>query len=185
MKKLMYNKLMESSNNGELLEIYTEKNNPNECAVGFIIILSENELILNAIDPKGLDDGFLAIRNDDIYSISYDTNYLRKISLLSENEKPRLPKQNIKEYLKEANMFFSIFKESMDNKKLITLKLYYDIDVSGIIKSFDEEIIEISVIDTHGNFDGNSCIYIADVEWISFESINENKLSKLLAINGR
>lgn len=180
MKTLMFKKLEESYNANNLLEVYTDQVN-NTFAVGFIICITDNELLLNLVNSYGIEDGFLLIRINDIYCINYATKYLKNIISLLNNKKPRQVKFIFKKgYLQNTDLFSEIFQENIENHRMAHVKLYNNTDYYGFIEAKDEDVIQIEIIDEYGLNDGFSYVKIEDIEQVSFDGIDENRRLELL-----
>ncbi|MDR1346719.1 MAG: hypothetical protein LBK03_08490 [Bacteroidales bacterium] len=180
MKRLMLKQLLDAWKSNELLEIYNDSVKYT-FAVGFVICMTDNDMLLNCIDLEGRDDGFVLINITDIYCVKKSTQYLMNIMKLSNNKYPRYCEwYSTNEYVEKFNLFSDFLQESMKNHILSHIKLYNGDDYYGTIEDKDEKDINLKSFNENGEFDGFSFIKIDDIELISFDGVEENRLTKLI-----
>jgi len=66
----------------KLVEIYTDKNNPDSFCFGFIIGFDSDFIFINAVSCHGETDGLTIRRLKDIYRVEYDGDYEKRLAKL-------------------------------------------------------------------------------------------------------
>jgi len=174
-----YNLFFQSINNAlnekELISIFTDKENTDNFSAGFVIILNEETLIFNSINPDGMDDGLEVININDIYEIAYDDQYLKRLKFLRENSDEFIKKT---EFILSDNekSFYDVLCKCKENKVLVSINLCYGIGHYGIINEIDGECVLLQDFDEIGKEDGFSCFKISDIIKIF---IDDKKLKKI------
>lgn len=176
-KNLILEKVDEACSNQEFIEIHSYCGSEGGFAVGQIIAHSQDDLLIHAIDNRGMDDGYFVGRIKDVCKISTNTSYLRDVQNLSAEEKafPVYP-NGFCDNLNLFEYYITLFKS---NKTLVTIYTYQKETIHGIVVDCVSETIKLIMINENGITDGETIIYTNDIETLSFESIEEMRLQRL------
>lgn len=132
----------------------------------------ENAILLKSMTITGENDGFLLVHLEHIYRIEYETQYLRKLAFLSEETKyDEIPEM--------GSCFRSLLTYAKQEKKVIQVtrnqasKEKSDI---GIVKSFNDVMLELSHLDQTGEPREQAIIFRNDIKLISCDTDTEKIL---------
>lgn len=164
-------------NTNELVEVYT---NPNDCdkfAVGYIDACTDNEYLVHAFQENDLDDGYYVMRNDSVFEIRRRTKYLKNmLQFINPNpEKYKLPKG----YSSELDLFCVVLNLCKEERLIAMIRLEFGAECYGWVTDFDDNILEIETVDCDGIPDGINYLRMEDVEIIGFGGLEENRRLKL------
>lgn len=161
--------LTQIKNDKKVIEIHQD--DTGHFAVGRIVDFDAPWILLNAIDPAGVDDGFLLLRSDVICSILTDTHYLQRLDAICEKHEPRSPHiaigtdgrdllQQCLSHLRQKQLSFSFL-------------LCQGYENAGRVIEIGEDYLSLQIIDKQGHADGSAFVRTEDIRSISFEGIYE------------
>ena len=151
---------------GDLIEVYTDLDDDG-FTIGYVNDFNEEFVAINAINPRGLNDGIHVIRLDEIVKIEKETNYDKKLVTLMKWKNTVLS-----DYKFKSNDFiYELLNLSLKEKKIVTITIMNSNEVSnnGIVRKLDKELVEIENIDSYGLSDGFNILRIDDITYISFD----------------
>ena len=172
--------LLLASEKNQPISIYTDKDNTEKFAFGFVQGISDDCLLIASITKYGLYDGYVIKKLEDIYRLEVDDKYgkkLRKLYLLHKQKHSKID-------LASKNIVCDLLQHAYKNRLIVTLELHdsnYD-DLQGFVMEIPSDLIVIKQLDSYGNNDGTSMISLEDITHIACDSENEMTL-KLLAEN--
>ena len=155
----------------KVVSLYFNKDDNSRHQTGFIAWYNNNEILIKHISDRGLYDGFIVNKFEDLYRISYDDKYENKVLKLYKIKNQSHPEIDIK----DNNVLFSLFDYSMKNNCLCKLELAND-DIVGIITNYNEEYIYIHEIDYYGEKAGICVINYDEIITICCDTDNEQDL---------
>lgn len=167
--------------NHKLCEIYTNKDELEHFQVGYFISYTEEEVIIHSISEYGRDDGFYWERIEDIFSISYDSEYTKTMELLMKANGTLTDYPLQKGNCEELNLMKTLLDYCQKHHKMISFFTYYGMSRSGYLKNYNASTIEIERYCTDGTIDGNIVVLTNDIKIISFDSLDEMKIEYLVA----
>lgn len=184
MENLFIKILTQAKKRKKLVAIYTDKDNTDKFSAGYINDQIEEGVFLQSIDPNGFMDGTIFLNIDSIYAIDYDNKYLANLEYLYQN-KDKLQEKNTFEFKRsQANYLIEDFLEKCSSEKiLITIKLIYDVGVTGYVKTLSEDDVCINVVTDEGEQDGVTYFKVEDIERIYLNGLDQNRLKILLSKN--
>jgi len=159
---IFYKLLDEALSRQELISIYTDKENTEEFAAGFLISINKEFVLLKSISPNGKEDGIEVINFNEIYELSFDDFYLKQLKYLFKHSNELIYKKEINFCEKETN-FYEILYKFKENKSLIAFVLYNKIVHIGVVNDIDNEYVLLQEINEKGKEDGFSCFKIYDI----------------------
>ncbi|MDR1552013.1 MAG: hypothetical protein LBS69_00935 [Prevotellaceae bacterium] len=171
----MEKQILDSLFNDSLIAIYADKDDTETFYVGKIKHLNEDSFILQSYTSNGLKDGYILIRNIDVFEIRKDNLYLNKLKRLITNHY-RFNENNSLNF--EDNIEYDIcyiVNECRNKKMFVCIKSIYGYKLRGkIIDIINNEYIYIDCYTEDGIKDGMSLIKYEDIQSISFNGIYEN-----------
>ncbi|MDR2407161.1 MAG: hypothetical protein LBE13_03490 [Bacteroidales bacterium] len=170
----MKKNILEQLFNDVLIEVYTNKNDTESFYAGKIKYLYKDAFILQSYNPKGLIDGYILIRNIDVFKISKETLYLKKLYILINNYNNIINSDLKLSKNIECDIDY-IIKKCQQKHIFITIKLIYGDKLIGkILDYINNEYLYLDCVSEYGEKDGIYLIKYEDIENISFNGIDEN-----------
>ena len=166
-------------NTGELVELYTNREDYDKFGVGYITACTDNEYLVHNCDDKDLDDGYYVMHNDATYIIQHHTMYLKNMLHFI---KPKPDKYDLpKGYWPELDLYHVVFNLCQQKQLIAVVRLYNGFECFGWVKSFNDEMLEIDRVDGDGMPDGTTILRIEDIKMAGFGGLEENRRTKLEA----
>ena len=157
------------------ISVYDDTNDTEKFMIGFLIGLTEQHALFNAITTRGFEDGYYLTLIEDIYRVDGGGGkYQNKILALWNNLK-QVKANNIE--IKD-NLVNDLLSYSKDEKLPISIYIFNDdnTDITGFVNAFDNDIVTIDLIDNYGNEDGISIVDISRISRICCDSGYERNL---------
>lgn len=155
----------------KLVEIYTD-NDLERFYVGFIKYYDTNILVAECFGLYGGYSGYLVVKLSHINKISYNTKYLKKMSLLIEERK----ELNVKSFKDVINL-------SINNNRLVEglfkrkrFAYYFQ------ILDYKNDLLTIRYIDDYGKFYKEESININNIYYLMIDNNDLRSLEKILSI---
>lgn len=161
------------------LEIYTK--HEDSFTVGMVYCQNEDEIIFRAVDDKGMQTGYYAMKKAIIKSLEKDTDYLMKLEKYMEYGDRFLFSSNVVKditFSSEESLFHQIFEYSKNTNSIISIDMLHSEELkTGFIKEIDDKeiILENIDIETAKLLDVGTYT-INDIVIIEFESVDNNLL---------
>lgn len=153
--------------------IEVHQDGSNNFVVGIVIEFDEQWILLNAIAPAGIDDGFLLIERESVCAILMGTNYVRCLKNHHENIPPRIPRIKQGRNDNSPHLLHRCLHYIYQEKVLFSFLLFQEYENLGRIVEIDESFLTIQVINRDGYENGTAIIKINDIKSISFDGIDE------------
>lgn len=148
---------------------------------GYVEKFNESEILIAHISANGYYDGFILIHTDDIYRIDYDGDYEKKIEKLYHLKKQS--HQPIDTFTQgEDEILYSLLDYAKNNGHIISL-YFEDSCLSGLVDSYDDNIIYLSVISDYGIKNGISIVNVDEVSMVCVDTDDEQDLKILYRDN--
>lgn len=164
----------------ELIEFYSDRNEINNFAVGFIKAFSNDYVFIQAVNPYGKADGYFIGRIDDIYSLAYKTNYLESIQKQNIQIEQESDDISLKGYY-SSDILQLIIDNLLQRKKIVSVSTYYDLVFYGIISNVSKKTIEFDIVTKNGIQDGHSILYVDDIKTLSYDDAECIKIQRLFS----
>lgn len=92
--------------NKEMICVYSDETDTESFATGYVVGVSDDDIILYHLTPNGNYDGYLLLPINKVFLIEHDTKYSNKIKYISEKQS----KQNI-QYFDEETIIIDKYTE--------------------------------------------------------------------------
>ena len=171
-----FKKLKVLENNGQIVSIFTDKNNANTWSSGFIEAISEEHIVLKHISPEGRYDGFIARRLNSNYRLDFDGIYEQRLLKLYKIQKQSHGPFIIDKEQIGVNLFKEVLQSAKSTNYVVTICIDEDVeqeDIIGFVKEINDKTILISKISYEGIYDGESIFYLKDIISINCNTSDE------------
>lgn len=156
--------------NKELICVYSDETDTESFAAGYVVGVSDDDIILYHLTPIGNYDGYLLLSINNIFLTEYNTKYSKKLNYISEN----LSNQNL-HYFDDENLKSCLLKYAYDNTLIVEVQLINSglNDVVGKVNSFNKETVIIDKYTEYGEKDGQAVFNILDITRLSCDNEEE------------
>ena len=174
----MFDDLLASIKNEELLSVYTDVENTDTFSAGFLQAISEGFLLLSHVTPYGMYDGYLVKISNNVYRIERDGKYENILTKLYTYKQQKHEKVDII----ENNIVRSILYLAKARGYFVTMQLLesgYE-NIQGKIIDVGE-VLTILQYDNYGEENGEAVINILSISELYCDTEKEQTL-KLLSV---
>ncbi len=161
----------------QLALIYTNTEETDKFFAGYVNQIFSNQVIINNISPYGKYDGFCIKMLEDIYRVETESQYAKKIEILSQYYNVN---HDAIEMIND-NGIVSLLNYAKKYNKIVSIGLLQSefVDVVGFIEEIDLQQCRIREIDQYGLEDGVCTIKIEDITYMSCDGEEEFSRSLL------
>lgn len=164
-------------NANSFIEIYTNRNDCDRFASGYIVACTDDEFLLHCFDNNDLDDGYFVMRNDAVFSIKLNTIYLGNMLQFI---KPQYPQYELpKGIWTDLDLMSAVLSLCQEKRLLVQIKLDCDMVSYGWVKSFDADVLELEEVNYDGMADGVAYYRIEEIILVGFGGVDEIRRAKL------
>lgn len=173
----MINRIKKICEARDLVEIYIDKANMGRFEVGYIEACNDEDVLVHSVSAFGCDDGFYWERADDIFSLRYDTDYLKNLKMVMEQKKTVLSQSPFpKGYQQDTSLMHKLLDYAMENNRMVRIVAkYYDLDAMGVIVDYDETTLDLRRYFVDGSSGENIIVLLEDLQVISVQGQLELK----------
>ncbi len=141
--------------------------------VGYVNSYTTEIVSIKHISKFGRYDGVISLKVSDIERIDIDDDLCRSISFLHQNEKEikRLSKMYEEQEVDKTD-YRSVLQECCDKKLLCSIDTK-DLYLGCFVLEITFEEVRILVIDSHGIKDGESCVRLEDINFVSYGRLQD------------
>ena len=158
----MENVLKQLSSEKALVAIYTNRSDYDKFAVGFILAVADERIIIHSISPGGDLDGYTMMNLKKVYRVETEGLYLKKIRKLCELK--GFAKQ-IYDHNISGDILENAIKYAMTNNQLVTISLDRDANsIIGYIVDYDNNIVKLLQVSAYGENDGYCMLSTQEIE---------------------
>jgi len=165
-------------NKKEIVSVYSNLTDTTKFCTGIVLGISEEHLLIAHVTPKGMYDGIMLKKLENIYRVDFGGRYEEKIRRLLNNE-------SFKNYtILNNNLMEYVLTYSKNNKLIITVEINdsnYD-DVQGIVEEVADDTVLIKCVTEYGEIEGSTIICIKDITHLVCDSEDEQILKTLAKI---
>ncbi len=128
------------------VEVYSDEDT-SKFDVGRVLEFDENWLLLQTIDRFGKFDGYMLLKRESIYKLSYNTNYIRALRLSNAADESSPP-------LERNNLFEHVLAKNIKKKNVVSATLVNGDTLLGILTKATENYLYIEIYMDNGQKDG-------------------------------
>lgn len=171
MKKL----LIELINDKKVVSIYTDVDNYDCFAVGYIVALKNEKILVYHIGSHGEDDGYSVINIGDIYRIETESKYINKLRDLSN--------VNVEETIKfntTDDLLMDLLNEAIHSQCIVKLSLNHisNLLMGYVIKIEDNKVYMLQ-IDQYGEDDGHTVFFCNEIQRAMIGDVEAREIDRL------
>lgn len=169
-----------------IVSIFSNRNQPDACSVGYVEAITEDQVLLNHVTPTGLADGIVIRRLEDVFRVDINGLYEQKLHRLY-----FLQHQSHQTLLLDpANTETNLFNEILIQAQKLGLIVNVCIDetetqdnIIGLTKEVSKFEVVISRISEYGLVDGESILLLDDIVKLNCDTDEEHILKLLYQDN--
>ena len=156
--------LRECEDNKILTAVYNNRNAYDSFSVGYVLVVTEEEMLLARISPRVEFDGYAVCRVDTIFRIETDGAYLRKVELLWKILVVAVPVDT--PFIDEPLMDLLQFAADNHINTSICLEEGSCI-IGGYVALSDQERVCVLQVEEFGRENGRTCFYPEEITRIA------------------
>lgn len=142
--------------------------------VGFIQKFNDSEILIAHISSHGFYDGFILKHIEDLKRIEYDGEYENKVHTLYalKNQEHLV----IDTFIENEEYILDPVLEFAEKNELVISFECEDTVLSGLIDSFEENLLHLIILNDFGKKSGIAVIDLCEVSTISLDTDDEQDL---------
>jgi hypothetical protein len=160
--------ILKSLVNGKLTLIYTNTSSTEKFSAGIISGVFDEDFIMQHFTTMGQYDGYIVKKIDDVFRIETESKYVEKLEYLIQHFESRHDPIEDKFH----NGALNVINYAKEQKKVISITMFdnEDVELSGYVEKFNDELIWVNVIDLYGEDDGKCIIKLDKITFISCDT---------------
>lgn len=178
---IMKNILQNAKNTCKLCAIYSNPEETDRFAVGYVEYCDENLVILRAFDFYGSADGFVCLEMDSIINVETDSKYLNAMELLIDKT---VSHKKFVDFSQQQSIS-SVLEFACQQQCICAISLCESQrdDVVGFVASVTADTAQFNVVDSYGQRNGTCVVNVMDVSSVSVLTMDTTRLEKLYSIS--
>lgn len=163
--------------NKDLVCVYSDTNDSESFSAGYIVGVSEEDIILYHLTPNGKYDGYILLPIENIFLTEFNTKYTKKLESIYKN----ILNNDIM-YFDSETLKLSLLKYAYENDFVCEIQLINSglNDVVGKIFEFDEMLVKVEKYTEYGENDGEAIFDINNITRLSCDSEESQTLKKII-----
>ena len=160
----------------EVVSLYSNPDDTRKFAVGYLLTVTEEELLMAHIAPDGGYDGYSVCKTDAVYALSWGDAYSRRMKELYERQAAI-----DRSWVIPGKAMESLLRYALEHRRVVTAELSADGDETfrGLVTAFDGDTVHLHQLDEEGRDDGTCAIRRESVFRISCDDESERALMQL------
>lgn len=157
------------------VSIYTDSDDPEYFSFGYIAGVDDEFVYLSHITPRGLEDGILLKRLDEVFRLEYSGEYEKRLVRLY-----RIKAQRHKDYLSgmETLGLHAFLLHAMQQRQVITLTLGIQ-SITGFLHSVEGDKVCLTELNADGVKLGEIILPTQHIRLVSCDSLEERDIALL------
>ena len=171
----MYELLKKFIRSNTLIAVYSDRNNYESFAVGYVYRLCDDKMIILNVGVHGEFDGYSVYYVDYIYRIEKDSKYLEKIKKLKNWDI-----SDVFEIDTEDDYFKAVLLTALKTSMIIAIDCCdLGFEVRGYVKEVSDTIVRLMQITEYGELDGETVIHVNDINRIMIADVECTEIDRL------
>ena len=160
----------------EVVSLYSNPDDTRKFAVGYLLTVTEEELLMAHIAPDGGYDGYSVCKTDAVYALSWGDAYSHRMKELYERQAAV-----DRSWVIPGKAMESLLRYALEHRRVVTVELSADGDemFRGLVTAFDGDTVHLHQLDEEGCDDGTCAIRRESVLRISCDDESERALMQL------
>ncbi len=169
--------LLQARQEAQPVAVYSSDSESNDYDVGFVEVVSNTHLVLNAITPKGESDGRHLIPLEHIHRVDSKTAYVNKLKLLHQYHDSVF--ESTLAPVTEAPDMVSMLEGAKEHGHVVSLLDAEGYGPSGFVKDVASDHVELQRLNSKGMPDGVAVLMLEAVHRITVDTREERVLGFL------
>lgn len=162
----MLSKLNESRKNMTLVALYSNENNTDAFAVGYICEIKDGKVLMLNVGIHGEYDGYSGIDLDDIFRVEVNSKYLSKILMLKSFDESEKMLNT-----KNKSIFECLIDFAQTHNKICVISYGDNGEIRGFVKKSENELF-VQEFDDYGDIDGENIINVDVINKIMVDDVD-------------
>ena len=160
----------------EVVSLYSNPDDTRKFAVGYLLTVTEEELLMAHIAPDGGYDGYSVYKTDAVYALSWGDAYSRRMKELYERQAAV-----DRSWVIPGEAMESLLRYALEHRRAVTGELLYSgwDDFCGLITAFDGNTVHLHQLDEDGLDDGEWLMRREDISWLGCDDGKRRTLMRL------
>ncbi len=160
----------------EAVSLYSNPDDTRKFAVGYLLTVTEEELLMAHIAPDGGYDGYSVCKTDAVYALSWGDAYSRRMKELYERQAAV-----DRSWVIPGEAMESLLRYALEHRRVVTVELSADGHemFRGLVTAFDGDTVHLHQLDGEGRDDGTCITRRESVFRISCDDESERALMQL------
>ena len=160
----------------EVVSLYSNPDDTRKFAVGYLLTVTEEELLMAHIAPDGGYDGYSVCKTDAVYALSWGDAYSRRMKELYERQAAV-----DRSWVIPGEAMESLLRYALEHRRAVTGELLYSgwDDFCGLITAFDGNTVHLHQLDEDGLDDGEWLMRREDISWLGCDDGKRRTLMRL------
>ena len=154
---------------GQLVSLYCAPRRPTTNVQGMVDFVSTDDVLLRSVTGRGLYDGFVLRRLEDVYRVEYGGDYEQRVSYLFQRREhrhvPFLPPLDV-----SSNLTREALLAAQRHDLMVRIEILGKECRDAWVTSIEEEIVTLNVIEISGHPDGHAQIELDAITAINIDS---------------
>lgn len=171
---------LQSLNQGhELVELYKGQENPSRFIAGYIYGVDGDHVLIAAISPAGTYDGYILVKKTEIFQISHQTRYLKRLEQLA-NAKRTV---HDSAFMVEGVLLRGLLAMAKQKQCVLSMSAYDSgkDDVICTVEEMDDAFVKCHCYSEYGEKEGISILEIGGITQIACDTEDEQYIPMLIA----
>lgn len=163
--------------NKELVCVYSDTTDPESFSAGYITGVTDENMIIFHLTPKGKYDGYILLSIDNIFLMEYNTKYSKKLQKISDS----LLNNDIV-YFESDDLKLSLLEYARENNFIIEVQLINSgiNDVIGKVAIVEDGLVKIDRYNEYGESDGQAVFNISNITRLVCDSEEDQILNEII-----
>lgn len=177
----MLSLLKKSHEINAIVSLFFDRAAPGSPVIGKVVCCNEEHIVISAISPIGMWDGYQLRRTQDLFKIEGKGEYEEKIQTLFEKRGGAL-QQHPLTFSEGDNLIDQVIGFARKDIAVIGLGLEGSEEVlSGFLQPEEDVLLRLSLLNQYGRDDGYACIPKEDIDFMELHSVECRSLGYLWA----
>lgn len=166
----------------KLVSLYENWDEPHLCVTGIVDCFTKEQVLIKHLTRCGEYDGYAVRKTDNIFRVDFDGIYEQKLERLYHLQKKHHISKIIKSVNDDTNLFVLTMTVALKYGWVVNLSID-DSDrqesIIGWVKKVEDDSVLISQITSEGSDDGQTAIFIKDIDRMYCDTDDERAMGVL------
>ena len=154
--------LRTAKSEGTIVSLYGDGSN--SFSAGFVLAMSDNDVVLESLSPRGFCDGWLSRPMDDIARIEIGGRYEERLLTYYRVRGETHQRNFLPEISMTSDLKAELLEAARAHDYAVTVNVGSDADVIGFVRKVAVETVTIECYTEYGQPDGDSFLSLESIE---------------------